>query len=196
MFKNIFSKIIKNKPINNINFFNKTYSSCFNMKHYNNFYINRRSMSSYFNDKHDFIYFKENLDEIKNMEKLNVKFGFSNYALNNLNNIVYAEYYKDIFDVIDRDDVVGNVESVKASIDVIPNLNGKLTSLNQEFIDTIQEHSEATIENIQEMSDYNKENGLTILEVEVDNDEINNILELIENNEFMNEKEYEKFLDE
>ena len=91
---------------------------------------------------------------------------------------------------------VGNVESVKASIDVIPNLNGKLTSLNQEFIDTIQEHSEATIENIQEMSDYNKENGLTILEVEVDNDEINNILELIENNEFMNEKEYEKFLDE
>lgn len=196
MFKNIFSKIIKNKPINNINFFNKTYSSCFNMKHYNNFYINRRSMSSYFNDKHDFIYFKENLDEIKNMEKLNVKFGFSNYALNNLNNIVYAEYYKDIFDVIDRDDVVGNVESVKASIDVMPNLNGKLTSLNQEFIDTIQEHSEATIENIQEMSDYNKENGLTILEVEVDNDEINNILELIENNEFMNEKEYEKFLDE
>ena len=196
MFKNIFSKIIKNKPVNNINFFNKTYSSCFNMKHYNNFYINRRSMSSYFNDKHDFIYFKENLDEIKNMEKLNVKFGFSNYALNNLNNIVYAEYYKDIFDVIDRDDVVGNVESVKASIDVMPNLNGKLTSLNQEFIDTIQEHSEATIENIQEMSDYNKENGLTILEVEVDNDEINNILELIENNEFMNEKEYEKFLDE
>ena len=153
MFKNIFSKIIKNKPVNNINFFNKTYSSCFNMKHYNNFYINRRSMSSYFNDKHDFIYFKENLDEIKNMEKLNVKFGFSNYALNNLNNIVYAEYYKDIFDVIDRDDVVGNVESVKASIDVMPNLNGKLTSLNQEFIDTIQEHSEATIENIQEMSD-------------------------------------------
>ena len=77
MFRNIFSKIIKNPPKNINTLFNKTYNNC----------INKRFMSSYFNDKHDFIYFKENLDEIKNMEKLNIKFGFSNYALNNLNNI-------------------------------------------------------------------------------------------------------------
>ena len=139
--------------------------------------------------------YKENLDEIKNMEKLNIKFGFSNYALNNLNNIVYIEFYKDIDDTIDKDDIVGNVESVKASIDIIPYLNGTLKSLNQEFIDTIQEHSEATIDNIQEMSDYNEENGLSMLELEVDNNEINNIIELIDNNELMNEEEYEKFLD-
>jgi len=185
MFRNIFSKIIKNPPKNINTLFNKTYNNC----------INKRFMSSYFNDKHDFIYFKENLDEIKNMEKLNIKFGFSNYALNNLNNIVYIEFYKDIDDTIDKDDIVGNVESVKASIDIIPYLNGTLKSLNQEFIDTIQEHSEATIDNIQEMSDYNEENGLSMLELEVDNNEINNIIELIDNNELMNEEEYEKFLD-
>lgn len=194
MFRNICNKIIKNTHL--LNQSKKVYSNTINTHKFTNNYIAKRFMSSYFNENHDFIYFKENINEIEKLDKIKIKFGFSDYALEKLNNIVYAEYYKDVNDFIEKEDILINVESVKASIDTSSIVSGTITSLNQEFIENIQENSELSIEDIKKLNSYNEENGLTIFEIEVDNNEISDILESINNNELMNTEQYKNFLEE
>ena len=182
MYRNIFSKLIK-------------HSSSINIRNCTHNLYTKRFMSSYFNDNHDFIYFKENINEINKLNKLNIKFGFSNYALKSLNNIVYAEFYKEVDDFIEKDEIIGAIENVKTSFDIISGISGSIISLNNEFINNIQENNEPSFEDLKNLSDYNDENGLTLFELEIDNNEINNVLDLINNKEFMNTEEYNKFLE-
>lgn len=139
---------------------------------------------SYFNAEHDFIQM-DSLEKIKNGGKL--KFGFSSYGMENLDSIVYAEYFKEVGDNVEIDDEVGTVESVKASIDIIPNIFGKISYLNTEFIEAIQ-NSQTGLNEVNNLKDYNKENGLTLLELEIDSQEATRIKKLIEDGEWCEEE--------
>ena len=139
---------------------------------------------SYFNANHDFIQM-DSLEKIKNGGKL--KFGFSSYAIENLDSIVYAEYFREVGEKIEIDDEVGTVESVKASIDIIPNIVGKISYLNTEFVDAIQD-SQTGLKEVNNLKDYDKENGLTLLELEIDSQEATRIKKLIEEGEWSEEE--------
>ena len=139
---------------------------------------------SYFNANHDFIQM-DSLEKIKNGGKL--KFGFSSYGIENLDSIVYAEYFKEVGEKIEIDDEVGTVESVKASIDIIPNIVGKISYLNTEFVDAIQD-SQTGLKEVNNLKDYDKENGLTLLELEIDSQEATRIKKLIEEGEWSEEE--------
>ena len=105
----------------------------------------------------------------------------------NLYSIVYAEYFKEVGDNVEIDDEVGTVESVKASIDIIPNIVGKISYLNTEFIEAIQ-NSQTGLNEVNNLKDYNKENGLTLLELEIDSQEATRIKKLIEEGEWSEEE--------
>jgi glycine cleavage system H lipoate-binding protein len=139
---------------------------------------------SYFNSDHDFIQI-ESLEKIKNGGKL--RFGFSSYGMENLDSIVYAEYFKEVGEKIEIDDEVGTVESVKASIDIIPNIAGKISYLNTEFIEAIQ-NSQTGLNEINNLKDYDEENGLALMELEIDKQEATRIEKLIEEGEWSEEE--------
>ena len=82
---------------------------------------------------------------------------------------------------------VDTVESVKASIDIIPNIVGKISYLNTEFIEAIQD-SQTGLKEVNNLKDYNKENGLTLLELEIDSQEATRIKKLIEDGEWSEEE--------
>jgi glycine cleavage system H protein len=61
--------------------------------------------------------------------------GISDYAQDQLSDIVYVEYNKDPGDSIKKDDTLATIESVKAAGDVNSPVSGKVIEVNQGLVD-------------------------------------------------------------
>ena len=82
----------------------------------------------------------ENLKYAKTDEwvKLNgnvATIGISDYAQDQLSDIVYVEYNKDPGDTIKKDDTLATIESVKAAGDVNSPVSGKVIEVNESLVD-------------------------------------------------------------
>lgn len=62
--------------------------------------------------------------------------GVSDYAQDQLSDVVYVEITADVGDTIAKGDMFGLIESVKAAADVYMPLTGTLTEVNEALIDT------------------------------------------------------------
>lgn len=62
--------------------------------------------------------------------------GVSDYAQDQLSDVVYVEITADVGDTIAKGDMFGLIESVKAAADVYMPLSGTLTEVNEALIDT------------------------------------------------------------
>jgi glycine cleavage system H protein len=70
-------------------------------------------------------------DEWAKLEGKVITIGISDYAQDQLSDIVYVESTKDIGEVVKKDDVVSTIESVKAASDVLSPISGKVLEINQ-----------------------------------------------------------------
>lgn len=61
--------------------------------------------------------------------------GISDYAQDQLSDIVYVEYNKDPGDTIKKDDTLATIESVKAAGDVNSPVSGKVIEINESLVD-------------------------------------------------------------
>jgi glycine cleavage system H protein len=61
--------------------------------------------------------------------------GISDYAQDQLSDIVYVEYNKDPGDSIKKDDTLATIESVKAAGDVNAPVSGKVIEVNEALVD-------------------------------------------------------------
>jgi glycine cleavage system H protein len=61
--------------------------------------------------------------------------GISDYAQDQLSDIVYVEYNKDPGDTIKKDDTLATIESVKAAGDVNSPVSGKVIEVNESLVD-------------------------------------------------------------
>lgn len=61
--------------------------------------------------------------------------GISDYAQDQLSDIVYVEYNKDPGDKIKKDDTLATIESVKAAGDVNSPVTGKVIEVNESLVD-------------------------------------------------------------
>lgn len=61
--------------------------------------------------------------------------GISDYAQDQLSDIVYVEYNKDPGDSIKKDDTMATIESVKAAGDVNAPVSGKIIEVNESLVD-------------------------------------------------------------
>ena len=61
--------------------------------------------------------------------------GISDYAQDQLSDIVYVEYNKDPGDTIKKDDTLATIESVKAAGDVNSPVTGKVIEVNESLVD-------------------------------------------------------------
>jgi glycine cleavage system H protein len=57
--------------------------------------------------------------------------GISDYAQDQLSDIVYVEFNKDVDEVIKKDDILSTIESVKAAGDVVAPVSGKVKEVNE-----------------------------------------------------------------
>ena len=60
--------------------------------------------------------------------------GITDYAQDQLNDIVYVEF-KDVGDMIDANDSFGEVESVKASSELYSSVGGEIIEINETLMD-------------------------------------------------------------
>jgi glycine cleavage system H protein len=61
--------------------------------------------------------------------------GISDYAQDQLSDIVYVEYNKDPGETIKKDDTLATIESVKAAGDVNAPVSGKVIEVNEALVD-------------------------------------------------------------
>ena len=141
-----------------------------NLKHYNKkSFLQYRSIS-YFNKNHDFItsefdLSQESIDNIKSLT-----FGFTTYGVEQLGDIVYAESFKEINDVLSSDESVGVVESVKASVDIIPSIDGIITDINLEFFELIENTGGLGLDDITDLNSYDETDGIFLYKIQLNND--------------------------
>ena len=57
--------------------------------------------------------------------------GISDYAQDQLSDIVYVEFNKDAGEVVKKDDILSTIESVKAAGDVVSPVSGKVKEVNE-----------------------------------------------------------------
>ncbi len=62
--------------------------------------------------------------------------GISDYAQDQLSDIVYVEFNKDPDDAVKKEDIIATVESVKAAGDVVSPVSGKVLEVNNSLVDT------------------------------------------------------------
>jgi glycine cleavage system H protein len=74
-------------------------------------------------------------DEWVKLEGKVATIGISDYAQDQLSDIVYVEFTKDPDDVVKMEDVVATVESVKAAGDVNSPVSGKVIVVNDALVD-------------------------------------------------------------
>lgn len=100
--------------------------------------------------------------------------GLSDFAQDSLGDIVYVEL-PEVDDEFDKDDVFSAVESVKAASDVFMPVDGKITEINENLLDSPELLNEDSYEN-------------WIIKIEIsDKSQLDDL---------MSSDEYEKFLDE
>lgn len=61
--------------------------------------------------------------------------GISDYAQDQLSDIVYVEFNKDPGDMVNKDDTLATIESVKAAGDVNSPISGKVIEVNEALVD-------------------------------------------------------------
>jgi len=61
--------------------------------------------------------------------------GISDYAQDQLSDIVFVEYNKDPGDTVIKDDTLATIESVKAAGDVNSPVSGKVIEVNEKLVD-------------------------------------------------------------
>jgi len=74
-------------------------------------------------------------DEWVNVEGTTATVGISDYAQDQLSDIVFVEYNFSAGDEIKKDDVLATIESVKAAGDVLSPVSGKILEFNQNLED-------------------------------------------------------------
>jgi glycine cleavage system H protein len=74
-------------------------------------------------------------DEWVKLEGNVAMIGISDYAQDQLSDIVYVEYNKDPGDSIKKDDTLATIESVKAAGDVNAPVSGKVIEVNEALVD-------------------------------------------------------------
>ncbi len=62
--------------------------------------------------------------------------GLTDYAQDQLSDVVYVEVTPEVGDVLAKDEAFGTVESVKAASDMYMPISGKITALNEALVDT------------------------------------------------------------
>ena len=62
--------------------------------------------------------------------------GITDYAQNQLSDIVYVEVVVSVGDAVSKGDSIATLESVKAAADVYSPASGKVTAINEELPDT------------------------------------------------------------
>ena len=75
-------------------------------------------------------------DEWVRVEGEEAAMGISDYAQEQLSDIVYVEYTVDVGDEVSKGDSVAAVESVKAAADVYSPINGTISAINEDLPDT------------------------------------------------------------
>jgi glycine cleavage system H protein len=75
-------------------------------------------------------------DEWVRVEGDEASMGVSDYAQEQLSDIVYVEFTVDVGDEVSKGDAVAAVESVKAAADVYSPINGTISAVNEELPDT------------------------------------------------------------
>ncbi|HUV16506.1 MAG TPA: glycine cleavage system protein GcvH [Pelolinea sp.] len=74
-------------------------------------------------------------DEWVNMDGSIATIGISDYAQDQLSDIVYVEINKDPGDEVKKNDILSTIESVKAAGDVISPVSGKILEVNEGLTD-------------------------------------------------------------
>jgi glycine cleavage system H protein len=62
--------------------------------------------------------------------------GLTDYAQDQLSDVVYVEVTAEVGDTLAKDEVFGTVESVKAASDMYMPISGKITAVNEALVDT------------------------------------------------------------
>lgn len=73
-------------------------------------------------------------DEWVKMDGKEATIGISDYAQDQLSDIVYVEFNKDPGDEVKKGDILATIESVKAAGDVNSPLSGKVLEINESLI--------------------------------------------------------------
>jgi len=73
--------------------------------------------------------------------------GISDFAQNQLSDIVYLEYELDVDDDFAKDDTIATIESVKAAADVHAPVSGKVVEVNENLIDSPESLNEKPYDN-------------------------------------------------
>ncbi len=66
----------------------------------------------------------------------NATVGLTDYAQDQLSDVVYVEVTPEVGDALAKDEAFGTVESVKAASDMYMPISGKITALNEALVDT------------------------------------------------------------
>jgi glycine cleavage system H protein len=74
-------------------------------------------------------------DEWVKMDGNLATLGISDYAQDQLSDIVYIEFAKDAGDSIAKDEIISTIESVKAAGDVVAPFSGKIIEVNESLAD-------------------------------------------------------------
>ena len=74
-------------------------------------------------------------DEWVKLEGNVVTVGISDYAQDQLSDIVFIEFNKDKGESVKKDDILATIESVKAAGDVNSPVSGKVTEVNEGLVD-------------------------------------------------------------
>lgn len=86
-------------------------------------------------------------DEWVKIDGINAKIGITDYAQDQLSDIVYIEFNKELGDSVDKGEILATIESVKAAADVNSPISGKVIKVNEALIDTPELLNEDPYEN-------------------------------------------------
>lgn len=129
-----------------------TSSSCFT----------RRNYSIYYTKQHETVH----------LDNENIKIGISDFARQSLGDIIFLESECEIGDSVEEGEVIYNIESVKATSEILSPLDGELININEEITENV------------ELIHDTKEEDLWLLEFEWNE---------IDTQLFMNKEEYDQF---
>ena len=73
--------------------------------------------------------------------------GISDFAQDQLSDIVYIEFNKEVGESIEKDQILATIESVKAAADVNSPISGKVLEVNESLSDTPEVLNEDPYEN-------------------------------------------------
>ena len=109
-------------------------------------------------------------DEWVKVEGKNGKIGISDYAQDQLSDIVFIEFLKEPGDQVKQGEIFATIESVKAAADVISPISGVVKEINESLMDTpellnsnpfdkawlgvIELEDEAELENLMDAGEY------------------------------------------